>query len=376
MERQLSQRTVEQIDRQLEFMQMEQCDIMTGRGADRQNDDYPGLKDFDGFQELNADGDNVVLEEVIVTEPSSVPIEEDPNTLGFKSENLVEYFELVPSEHSGVPSERESDPEYVPVGGQKNGGRKRKATKTESSVRPAKAQKSYQPKYNTEQSKPGPKSKVPDSALTPEELARRIQRRARNREAANRQRDKRNKIQNDLETKVDSLVEENSELKRENSSLRKELEKLRQQIQSQPTSNSFHLQSNTNQQVVYSQQASNNGMNGQLVLQLAPIPTQAAGKPILTKNSTFKGMDSTSSSARSTPNSVSTINSSDQNQFQAAGGQVFNGPLPSPFTQVLLMSPSMQAIPTQFQFPINATGANIDPPKVQAATFQTTVGNL
>lgn len=293
---------------------------------------------------------------------------------------------MVPSEHSGVLSERESDPEYVPARGQKSErGRKRKAMKTDSpvrsAVRPAKTQKAYKPKYNTEESKPGPKSKVPDSALTPEELARRVQRRARNREAANRQRDKRNKIVNDYEKTIDSLTEENSGLKRENSLMRKELEQLRHQVQSQPSiSNSFHVQPTANQRVVYSQQAVNNGqLNGQLVLQLAPTPKQAAGQAI-----SFKGMDSpaassAASSARSTPNSVSTINSVDQNQFQAAGGQqaVFNGPLPSPFTQVLLMSPSMQAISTtQFQFPIATTGATIDPPKVQAATFQKTVGNL
>merc|ERR1712134_98935 len=175
-----------------------------------------------------------VLEEVIVSsepgihgpsEPAGVPIEEDPN--GFKSE-MYYLTELESSDFKTEGHSEESDPEYVPAGAPKPPSRKRKSrnvTSDQGPGRPAKSIKgSYTPKYKTEQSKPGPKAKVPDSELTPEELARRVQRRARNREAANRQRDKRNKIVNDYETTIDALKEENSGLKRENSSLLKELD--------------------------------------------------------------------------------------------------------------------------------------------------------
>ena len=69
------------------------------------------------------------------------------------------------------------------------------------------------------------------------------------------------------------------------------------------------------------------------------------------------------------------MNSFDQSGSQVQiGNQVYTGPLPSPFTQVLLMSPSMP-IGTQFQFPVTS-GATVEPPKVQAAAFQKTVGSL
>jgi len=405
MERQLSQRTVEAIDRQLEFMQMEQHDIMNGRAqtgptGESGLSDYPGLKDFDGFEELNAGGGEVVLEEVIVSsepgihgrsEPAGVPIEEDPN--GFKSENF--YYELTELESSYNSSDlslkteghsEESDPEYVPAGAPKPPSRKRKSrngTSDQGPGRPAKSIKgSYTPKYKTEQSKPGPKAKVPDSELSPEELARRKQRRARNREAANRQRDKRVAKVNDLENQVHCLQEENSSLKKENSSLKNEVEKLRKQMEqaNKPIMNQNQFIMN-GQPTIYTQ---GKNMNGQsFVLQMVPSQqgqtnqvqtNQGQAKQGKTTQFLTKTLESPQS-ARSTPNSVSTngMNSFDQSQVQI-GNQVYTGPLPSPFTQVLLMSPSMP-IGTQFQFPVTS-GATVDPPKVQAAAFQKTVGSL
>jgi len=398
MERQISQRTAEQIDRQLEFMQMEQHDIMNGRVQAGAESDYPGLKDFDGFEELNAGGGEVVLEEVVVSsepgihgpsEPAGVPIEEDPNALGFKSENF--YYELMPSELESSDlslktegHSEESDPEYVPAGAPKP-SRKRKSRNgtSEGPGRPSKEIKSYTPKYKTEQSKPGPKAKIPDSELSPEELARRKQRRARNREAANRQRDKRVAIVNDLESQVHSLQEENSSLKKENSSMKNELEMLRKQLQqaNTPQMNQQPIQIMNGQPTIYTQGSNINGMNGQpFVLQMVPSqPGQGQtnrGQPTQFLTKTLESP----SSARSTPNSVSTngMNSLDQtgvNQSQVQiGNQVYTGPLPSPFTQVLLMSPSMP-IGTQFQFPVTS-GATVEPPKVQPAAFQKTVGSL
>ena len=400
MERQISQRTAEQIDRQLEFMQMEQHDIMNGRVQAGAESDYPGLKDFDGFEELNAGGGEVVLEEVVVSsepgihgpsEAAGVPIEEDPNALGFKSENF--YYELMPSELESSDlslktegHSEESDPEYVPAGAPKP-SRKRKSRNgiSEGPGRPSKEIKSYTPKYKTEQSKPGPKAKVPDSELSPEELARRKQRRARNREAANRQRDKRVAIVNDLESQVHSLQEENSSLKRENSSMKNELEKLRKQIEqaNKPIMNQSQFIMN-GQPTIYTQ---GSNMNGQpFVLQMVPSQTvqgqtNQQGQANQGQPTQFltKALESPPS-ARSTPNSVSTngMNSFDQtggnNSQVQMGNQVYTGPLPSPFTQVLLMSPSMP-IGTQFQFPVTS-GATVDPPKVQAAAFQKTVGSL
>jgi len=396
MERQLSQRTVEAIDRQLEFMQAEQHDIMNGRAQTGPESgglsDYPGLKDFDGFEELNAGGGEVVLEEVIVSsepgihgpsEPAGVPIEEDPN--GFKSE-MYYLTELESSDFKTEGHSEESDPEYVPAGAPKPPSRKRKSrngTSDQGPGRPAKSIKgSYTPKYKTEQSKPGPKAKVPDSELSPEELARRKQRRARNREAANRQRDKRVARVNDLENQVHSLQEEKSSLKRENSSLKNELEKLRKQMEqaNKPIMNQNQFIMNGQ---VYTQ---GTNMNGQpFVLQMVPSqPAQGQTNQVQTnQGQTIQGQSTqfltktleSPPSARSTPNSVSTngMNSFDQSQVQI-GNQVYTGPLPSPFTQVLLMSPSMP-IGTQFQFPVTS-GATVEPPKVQAAAFQKTVGSL
>jgi len=404
MERQLSQRTVEQIDRQLEFMQMEQSDIMNGRGhVQTGHEEYPGLKDFDGFEELNAGGGEVVLEEVIV-EQGAVPIEEDPNrtlehSLGFKSENLVQYYELMPSVDSSDVSlktedhSEESDPEYVPAGVPKTSSRKRKSGDALTKVgRPSKVVKSnqYTPKYKTEQSKPGPKAKVPDSQLSPEELARRKQRRARNREAANRQRDKRVAIVNNLESQVHSLQEENSSLKKENSSMKNELEMLRQQLEkaNKPTmTQQQFIQPTMNGQTVYTQGSNMNGQS--FVLQMVPSNPSNQGQTNQNQGSqsnqfTTKTAQSPSS-ARSTPNSVSTngLNSLEfsgnqpiQGSQVQIGNQVYTGPLPSPFTQVLLMSPSMP-IQTQFQFPVTTAGATtVEPPKVQPAAFQKTIGSL
>merc|ERR1719379_1814282 len=371
---------------------------MNGRvqtGPESGLSDYPGLKDFDGFEELNAGGGEVVLEEVIVSsepgihrpsEPAGVPIEEDPN--GFKSE-MYYLTELESSDFKTEGHSEESDPEYVPAGAPKSNSRKRKSrngTSDQGPGRPAKSIKgSYTPKYKTEQSKPGPKAKVPDSELSPEELARRKQRRARNREAANRQRDKRVARVNDLENQVHSLQEEKSSLKRENSSLKNELEKLRKQMEqaNKPIMNQNQFIMNGQ---VYTQ---GTNLNGQpFVLQMVPSQQGQTNQGLANQGQTKQGQaiqgQSTQfltktlespPSSRSTPNSVSTngMNSFDQPQVQI-GNQVYTGPLPSPFTQVLLMSPSMP-IGTQFQFPVTS-GATVEPPKVQAAAFQKTVGSL
>jgi len=201
----------------------------------------------------------------------------------------------------------------------------------------------------------------------------------------NRQRDKRVAKVNDLESQVHSLQEENSSLKRENSSMKNELEMLRKQIKqtNKPIMNQSQFIMN-GQPTIYTQ---GSNMNGQpFVLQMVPSQTvQGQTNPQGQANQgqptqfLTKALESPQS-ARSTPNSVSTngMNSFDQtggnNSQVQIGNQVYTGPLPSPFTQVLLMSPSMP-IGTQFQFPVTS-GATVDPPKVQAAAFQKTVGSL
>ena len=165
--------------------------------------------------------------------------------------------------------------------------------------------------------------------------------------------------------------------------MKNELEMLRKQLQqaNTPQMNQQPIQIMNGQPTIYTQGSNINGMNGQpFVLQMVPSqPGQGQtnrGQPTQFLTKTLESP----SSARSTPNSVSTngMNSLDQtgvNQSQVQiGNQVYTGPLPSPFTQVLLMSPSMP-IGTQFQFPVTS-GATVEPPKVQPAAFQKTVGSL
>jgi len=78
--------------------------------------------------------------------------------------------------------------------------------------------------------RPGIPAKVPDHALTEAELARRNRRRARNREAATRQRDRRAQKVAMLEEEVAVLQRDKKELKSANESLRDELEQIRMQM--------------------------------------------------------------------------------------------------------------------------------------------------
>jgi len=78
--------------------------------------------------------------------------------------------------------------------------------------------------------RPGIPAKIPDHALTEAELARRNRRRARNREAATRQRDRRAQKVAMLEEEVAILQREKKELNSANESLREELEQIRMQM--------------------------------------------------------------------------------------------------------------------------------------------------
>ena len=86
---------------------------------------------------------------------------------------------------------------------------------------------------------PGRAPRLADHLLNPEELARRNRRRARNREAANRQRDRRLAKVAKLEVEINHLKTDSSTLKNENDQLKAEIEKLKFQLQ---------LQSNQTQQ--------------------------------------------------------------------------------------------------------------------------------
>ena len=86
---------------------------------------------------------------------------------------------------------------------------------------------------------PGRAPRLADHLLSPEELARRNRRRARNREAANRQRDRRLAKVAKLEVEITHLKTDSSTLKNENDKLKAEIEKLKFQLQ---------LQSNQTQQ--------------------------------------------------------------------------------------------------------------------------------
>merc|ERR1712131_235318 len=167
----------------------------------------------------------------------------------------------------------------------------------------------------------------------------------------------------------------------ENSSLKNELEKLSKQMEQ-----ANKPQMNQNQFIMNGQvYTQGTNMNGQpFILQMVPSQQGQTNQGQANQGQTNQGQSTqfltktleSPPSARSTPNSVSTngMNSFDQGSQVQIGNQVYTGPLPSPFTQVLLMSPSLP-IGTQFQFPVTS-GATVEPPKVQAAAFQKTVGSL
>merc|ERR1712136_180335 len=80
---------------------------------------------------------------------------------------------------------------------------------------------------------PGRAPRLADHLLNPEELARRNRRRARNREAANRQRDRRLAKVAKLEAEISHLKTDSSTLKNQNDQLKAEIEKLKFQLQLQ-----------------------------------------------------------------------------------------------------------------------------------------------
>merc|ERR1712235_46784 len=80
---------------------------------------------------------------------------------------------------------------------------------------------------------PGRAPRLADHLLNPEELARRNRRRARNREAANRQRDRRLAKVAKLEAEISHLKTDSSTLKNQNEQLKAEIEKLKFQLQLQ-----------------------------------------------------------------------------------------------------------------------------------------------
>merc|ERR1712168_1646971 len=80
---------------------------------------------------------------------------------------------------------------------------------------------------------PGRAPRLADHLLNPEELARRNRRRARKREAANRQRDRRLAKVAKLEVEINHLKTDSSTLKNENDQLKAEIEKLKFQLQLQ-----------------------------------------------------------------------------------------------------------------------------------------------
>ena len=84
------------------------------------------------------------------------------------------------------------------------------------------------------ESRPGRAPKVSDDQLTATELERRNKRRARNREAAARQRNRRIAKVDQLENQVQELTEANYSLTSENERLRAELDQLRFKLKVQP----------------------------------------------------------------------------------------------------------------------------------------------
>jgi len=83
--------------------------------------------------------------------------------------------------------------------------------------------------------RPGPTPRRADHEMSPDELARVDRRRSRNREAAQRCRERRIKKVSDLEGQVAQLTEEKNCLARENEDLLKEIESLKFQLNLKPT---------------------------------------------------------------------------------------------------------------------------------------------
>ena len=131
-----------------------------------------------------------------------------------------QYYDLVPIveeyyEESYTPSEV-SDPDYM-----------------ESYSPPAKMARKA-PAPTPIESRPGRTPKISDDQLTPTELERRNRRRARNREAAARQRNRRIAKVDQLENQVQELTDANNSLTSENERLRAELDQLRFKLKVQP----------------------------------------------------------------------------------------------------------------------------------------------
>jgi len=135
-----------------------------------------------------------------------------------------QFFELVevPQQYEYVnemdsqgysPSDTMSEQDYIPV-------------EDYSTPPPAKRSR-IQHQVTPLESRPGRAPKVSDDQLNATELERRNRRRARNREAAARQRNRRMAKVDQLENEVKELTESNHNLVSENERLRSELEKLR-----------------------------------------------------------------------------------------------------------------------------------------------------
>merc|ERR1712156_1219519 len=122
------------------------------------------------------------------------------------------------------PSDTMSDQDYIPV--------------EEYSAPPAKRSRTHH-QVTPLESRPGRAPKVSDDQLTATELERRNRRRARNREAAARQRNRRMAKVDQLENEVKQLTESNQSLVSQTDRLRAELEKLR-----------FNMKLNNNQQPI------------------------------------------------------------------------------------------------------------------------------
>merc|ERR1712131_167102 len=98
------------------------------------------------------------------------------------------------------------------------------------------------PKVTSSLSRPGRKARIADGELSPLELDRRNRRRARNREAAARQRERRTQILSNLENDIKSLSDENEKLKNENDSLQQEYDMIKIQLNMHMTGG-FHQNS-------------------------------------------------------------------------------------------------------------------------------------
>merc|ERR1712048_1419960 len=104
---------------------------------------------------------------------------------------------------------------------------------TESYAPPAKMARKA-PAPTPIESRPGRAPKISDDKLSATELERRNRRRARNREAAARQRNRRIAKVDQLESQVQELTDKNTNLTSENERLRAELDQLRFKLKVQP----------------------------------------------------------------------------------------------------------------------------------------------